>query len=78
VLPCVIPVNGPAHDLPSAVLGRYFVDDVVTAGFGLRDGCVLLGDGPGLGIEVDQEKLERLAVARRASSVESVAPEPAA
>jgi muconate cycloisomerase len=67
LLPCVLPVNGPAHDLPSAVLGRYFTDDLVDAGFELDGGAVVLGDGPGLGIQVDDEKLERFAVAHRAS-----------
>jgi len=67
LLPCVLPVNGPAHDLPSAVLGRYFTDDVVEAAFELVDGAVVVDDRPGLGIEVDHEKLERLAVAHRAT-----------
>jgi L-alanine-DL-glutamate epimerase-like enolase superfamily enzyme len=70
LLPCVIPINGPADDLPSRIFGRYFVDDVVGAGFGLRDGSVVLGDGPGLGIDVDEEKLQRLTVAHRDSHVD--------
>ncbi len=71
LLPCVIPINGPAHDLPTQVFGRYFVDDVATAGMELRDGAVVVGEQPGLGIDVDGEKLERLAVAHRASHAQS-------
>lgn len=37
--------------------GKYFNDDVVTDGFTYRDGVLYLGDKPGLGIEVDEEKV---------------------
>lgn len=65
LLPCVLPINGPEHDLPSQVFGRYFVDDLITNGFELADGAVMLGSEPGLGIEVDDEKLDALTVSRR-------------
>ncbi|MCD6727403.1 MAG: hypothetical protein LT070_09215 [Solirubrobacteraceae bacterium] len=71
LLPCVVPINGPAHDLPSAIFGRYFTDDVVASAFELVDGAVVLGDEPGLGIEVDEEKLGRLSVAHRTTCAEA-------
>ena len=70
LLPCVIPVNGPANDLPSKVLGRYFVDDVIADAFVLHDGCVRPSDEPGLGIEVDVDKLERFTISRRESEAQ--------
>jgi muconate cycloisomerase len=65
LLPSVIPINGPADDLPTQVFGRYFVDDVITAGMKLVDGAIVIGTGPGLGIDVDEEKLDALTVSRR-------------
>ncbi|MGH3261784.1 MAG: mandelate racemase/muconate lactonizing enzyme family protein, partial [Trebonia sp.] len=72
LLASVLPINGPAGDLPTAMLGRYFTDDVVAAGFEVSEGAVVVGRDPGLGIEVDDEKLERYAVARRASNAEAL------
>jgi L-alanine-DL-glutamate epimerase-like enolase superfamily enzyme len=68
LLPCVLPINGPAGDLPTQTFGRYFTDDVVAAGMRLRDGAVIVSDGPGLGIDVDDEKLEALSVRRRVTA----------
>jgi L-alanine-DL-glutamate epimerase-like enolase superfamily enzyme len=65
LLPSVLPINGPAHDLPTGTLGRYFVDDVVTEGMTVRDGAVVVSDAPGLGVDVDTEKLEAMSIRRR-------------
>lgn len=65
LLPSVIPINGPAHDLPTRVFGRYFVDDLITARMTVVDGAIELGNAPGLGFEVDEEKLDALTVSRR-------------
>lgn len=57
LLPSVLPINGPAHDLPTGTFGRYFCDDVLASSMKVDDGCVLLGDSPGLGFDVDEAKL---------------------
>lgn len=56
-LPCVVPVNAPRGATPTHVAGSYYDDDVVAAPFVFRAGCVDLPDTPGLGIEVDEEKV---------------------
>jgi muconate cycloisomerase len=61
VLPSVCPVTKPAGSAGPEVAGVYYVDDVVAEPFRFEDGAVLVPDGPGLGVEVDAEKLERYA-----------------
>ncbi|ABG05952.1 Muconate cycloisomerase [Rubrobacter xylanophilus DSM 9941] len=56
-LPSVIPVTSPAGG-PHRTAGRYYADDVVTEPFVYRDGFLHAPGGPGLGIELDEEKLE--------------------
>jgi muconate cycloisomerase len=58
-LPCVIPFTAPAGFAPYAVAGHYYEDDVVTEAFSVADGRILRLDGPGLGITLDEDKLER-------------------
>jgi muconate cycloisomerase len=55
-LACVIPVSAPAG-AGTATVGRYYADDVVSRAFEYVDGSLLPLDGPGLGIELDEEKL---------------------
>lgn len=69
LLPCVIPVNGPADDLPTKTFGRYFIDDIIAAGMTVRDGALVVSDAPGLGVEVDEERLERFTTRSRRSTV---------
>lgn len=56
-LPCVIPVTIPANG-PVRTAGRYYADDVVTEPFPYEDGLLRPPQGPGLGIVLDEEKLE--------------------
>ncbi len=65
LLPSVIPVNAPAGASPTATAGRYFDDDVVTQAFAYRDGSLLANEEPGLGVEVDLDKVEHYCVERR-------------
>jgi muconate cycloisomerase len=58
-LPCVIPISAPAGLHPYRVGGRYYEDDIVVEPFAVRDGAILPLDRPGLGIEIDEHKLER-------------------
>lgn len=68
LLPSVIPVNAPAGASPTRTAGRYFDDDVVAHAFAYRDGCLLASEEPGLGVEVDREKVEHYQVARQEST----------
>ena len=58
-LPCVIPMSATSGSSPYAVAGNYYEDDIVTAPFPVADGSLLPLTGPGLGVEVDEGKLER-------------------
>jgi len=68
LLPCVIPINAPAGAAVTATAGRYFNDDIVTSPFGYSDGSLLSSELPGLGVEVDREKVEHYCVERHAST----------
>ena len=58
-MPAVIPITAPAGCHPHRVAGNYYEDDIVRAPFQVRDGALLPLEGPGLGIEIDEEKLAR-------------------
>jgi muconate cycloisomerase len=64
LLPSVIPVNAPAGAFPTTTAGRYFEDDVVTAPWALSDGELRGPEGPGLGVEVDEEKVRHYCIQR--------------
>lgn len=56
----------PRLDHPSDVAGHlYHADDVVTHSLRVEDGMLLPPGGPGLGVELDEEKLERYRVDAR-------------
>jgi muconate cycloisomerase len=61
-LPSVCPVTRPAGSAGPEIAGIYYLDDVVTEPFRFEEGRVLVPDGPGLGVEVDVEKLAHYAV----------------
>lgn len=65
--PCVLPINGPADDAPTRTFGRYFADDVITHGLDVNEGAVRVSDRPGLGIDVDVERLQHATVSSRTS-----------
>ncbi|WP_284945976.1 mandelate racemase/muconate lactonizing enzyme family protein [Acidisoma cladoniae] len=58
-LPCVIPISAPSGTHPYRIGGHYYEDDVLSEAFVVRDGAILPLDGPGLGITIDEAKLER-------------------
>ncbi|MEO5634851.1 enolase C-terminal domain-like protein [Gaiella sp.] len=68
LLPSVIPINAPTGSAQTMTAGRYFEDDIVTAPFIYRDGCLGAVDTPGLGVEVDFEKVEHYCVDRHLST----------
>lgn len=62
VLPSVCPVSQPAGSAGPQIAGVYYIDDLIAEPFAFVDGKVLAPTGPGLGITVDREKLERYAI----------------
>lgn len=61
-LPSVCPVSQPEGSGGPSVAGVYYLDDLITEPFRFESGVVLAPTGPGLGIEVNREKLARYAV----------------
>jgi muconate cycloisomerase len=62
VLPSVCPVSQPEGSDGPKMAGVYYLDDLIGEPFEFVDGKVLAPTGPGLGIEVDREKIARYSV----------------
>ena len=62
ILPSVCPVTKPAGSDGPEIAGIYYLDDIVIAPFRFENGRVMVPDGPGLGVEVDVEKLAHYTV----------------
>ncbi len=58
----VCPVTRPAEYYEGQIAGVYYLDDIVTEPFHYENGCLGVPQGPGLGVEVDEEKLQRYTV----------------
>ena len=67
VLPSVCPVSGSVDSDRPEIAGIYYTDDLITGSFGFRDGRVVAPEGPGLGVEVDPDKVEKYSVAEAVS-----------
>jgi muconate cycloisomerase len=52
-------VTSTAEIVRTKVAGHKYLDDIIKFPFEYRDGCMLVPDGPGLGIEVDEAKLKK-------------------
>jgi muconate cycloisomerase len=61
-LSCVIPVSTPAESQTGQVGGIYYKDDLLAEPMQLIDGAIVLPKGPGMGIEVDDAKVEKYRV----------------
>jgi muconate cycloisomerase len=61
-LACVVPVSTPAEARHGQLAGIYYKDDLIKTPFRFVDGAVQVPDGPGMGIEVDEEKVQRYKV----------------
>lgn len=61
-LSCVVPVSTPAEAQHGQLAGIYYTDDVIKAPFELIDGSIKVPDGPGMGIEIDEDKIEHYRV----------------
>ncbi len=56
-LPGTIPITSTTAIERTKVAGRKYLDDIIRTPFIYRDGCMMVPHGPGLGIEVDEDKL---------------------
>ena len=61
-LSCVVPVSTPAAELGGQVAGIYYADDFLARGMVFRDGAIQVPTAPGMGVEIDVEKVGRYRV----------------
>ena len=57
-LPCVVPVSTPKGKGKKGIAGIYYQDDIITEPFQYADGDIIVSSKPGLGIELDEEKVK--------------------
>jgi muconate cycloisomerase len=57
-LGCVVPVSTPKGKGAKGIAGIYYQDDIIKEAFGYSDGDILVSTKPGLGVELDEEKLK--------------------
>ena len=62
VLSCVVPVSTPSAELRGQLAGIYYTDDFLAAGMVFEDGAIRVPVEPGMGIEIDEDKVERYRV----------------
>jgi muconate cycloisomerase len=55
---CVVPVSTPKEKSKKGVAGIYYSDDIITEPFRFDNGDVIVSTKPGLGIELDEDKLK--------------------
>ena len=58
-LSCVIPVSVPAEAQTGQIGGIYYKDDLLVAPMRVEDGAIVVPDGPGMGIDVDLDKIRK-------------------
>jgi muconate cycloisomerase len=54
---CVVPVSTPKEKGKGRIAGIYYQDDIITEPFEYADGEILVSSKPGLGVEIDEDKL---------------------
>jgi muconate cycloisomerase len=57
-LACVVPVSAPKEKRQQGIAGVYYQDDIVREAFEFSDGEILVSAQPGLGVELDEDKLK--------------------
>ena len=62
-LPGTIPITSTAEIERTSIAGHKYLDDIIKVPFEYDDGHLIVPDGPGLGIELDMDKIEKYAVA---------------
>jgi muconate cycloisomerase len=55
---CVVPVSTPKEKSKGGIAGIYYQDDIITEAFEYADGDVIVPAKPGLGIELDEDKIK--------------------
>jgi muconate cycloisomerase len=55
---CVVPVSTPKERAKQGIAGIYYQDDIINEAFEFSDGDILVPTKPGLGIELDEDKLK--------------------
>jgi muconate cycloisomerase len=58
ILSCVVPVSTPKEWLKGQIGGIYYKDDLIAEPFQISDGAIEVPRGPGMGITVDEAKIE--------------------
>ncbi len=61
-LSCVVPVSTPAEYLKGSIAGIYYKDDLIREPMLLVDGAIEVPFAPGMGIDVDETKVEKYRV----------------
>jgi muconate cycloisomerase len=55
---CVVPVSTPKEKSGTGVAGIYYSDDIITEPFAFDHGDIIATSKPGLGVELDEDKLK--------------------
>ncbi len=55
---CVVPVSTPKEKSRGGIAGIYYQDDIIAEAFEYQDGDVIVSSKPGLGIELDEDKIK--------------------
>ena len=55
---CVVPVSTPKGKGKGGIAGIYYQDDIIQEPFEYSDGEIIVSSRPGLGIELDEDKIE--------------------
>ena len=55
---CVVPVSSPKEKSKKGIAGIYYQDDIISEPFAFDNGDIIVSPKPGLGIELDEDKLE--------------------
>lgn len=55
---CVVPVSTPKEKSKGGIAGIYYQDDIITEAFEYTDGDIIVSSKPGLGVEIDEDKLK--------------------
>jgi muconate cycloisomerase len=55
---CVVPVSTPKEKSKKGIAGIYYSDDIINEPFAFDNGDIIVAPKPGLGIELDEEKLK--------------------
>jgi muconate cycloisomerase len=54
-----IPVTSTAETQRTQTAGRKYLDDIIQEPFVFEEGYLVVPDGPGLGISIDEDKIRR-------------------